>query len=103
VTFERTCFVRNFWKKCEIPQLHSVFYMLVLFTPFSIMYLFSDSFKNTVINCVSFDHTLCICIILTVFVVIQSCSVDPIPEKDVISKFDGKNVLESIVRYANTY
>ena len=35
------------------------------------------------------------------FVVIQSCSVDPIPEKDVVSKFDGKNVLESIVRYVN--
>lgn len=49
-----------------------------------------------------FDHTLFICITLTVFIVIQSCSVDPIPEKDVISKFDGKNVLESIVRYVNT-
>ena len=31
-------------------------------------------------------------------VVIQSCSVDPMPEKDVMSKFDSKNVAESIVR-----
>ena len=33
------------------------------------------------------------------FIVIQSCSVDPIPEKDVMSKFDNRNVAESIVRY----
>ena len=59
------------------------------------------------VSYIRLEHTLYsinygICITLTVFIVIQSCSVDPIPEKDVISKFDGKNVLESIVRYVNT-
>lgn len=33
------------------------------------------------------------------FADIQSCSVDPLPERETMSKFDGKNVVESIVRY----
>ena len=30
---------------------------------------------------------------------IQSCSVEPLPERDTMRRFDGKNVAESIVRY----
>lgn len=33
---------------------------------------------------------------------IQSCSVDPVPEKDQMSKFDGKSVAEQIVRFYHT-
>ncbi len=32
-------------------------------------------------------------------VVIQSCSVEPLPERDTMRRFDGKSVVESIVRY----
>lgn len=30
---------------------------------------------------------------------IQSCWVDPIPERDTMVKFEGKNVAEQIARY----
>ncbi|XP_064383161.1 dedicator of cytokinesis protein 1-like [Halichondria panicea] len=33
---------------------------------------------------------------------IQSCSVEPIPERETMSMFDGKNVTESIVRFYHT-
>ena len=45
-----------------------------------------------VVECLRISLTECVA-------VIQSCSVEPLPERDTMRRFDGKNVAESIVRY----
>ncbi len=39
-----------------------------------------------------------VCFALTHPTAIQSCSVEPVPERETMRRFEGKNVVESIVR-----